>query len=220
MRWNYRTWRTLLVWLHVLSSVGWMSQAVTLATLLGVSQFEPAGAVKVATVEIAGLLDTKVLVLSANMSALTGLTLGATTTWGFFHHWWVTVKFVLTFGQLYAGIFVLSPVLPDAAAAARTGADGPAGAIVVGGVLMAGALAFQAWVSVAKPWGRTALASRGRPVAAPTWLLVAAVAASLVDGVVCAVLGPRPVASLLVLLVALVHRAQSGRPVRSRPAAA
>lgn len=101
-----RTWRPLLVWLHVLSSVSWMSQAIVMCTLLGISAASPAGELKRASAHIAELLDVTVLTSSANMSAFTGFALAATTTWGYFHHWWVATKFVITFAQLYLGIFV------------------------------------------------------------------------------------------------------------------
>ncbi len=210
-----RTWRQLLVWLHVLSSVSWMSQAVALCTLLGISAASPAGELKRSTAHIAELLDATVLVSSANISAFTGFALAATTTWGYFHHWWVAAKFVITFSQLYLGIFVLSAAMPDVVTAASRGQDGFAAPVALGAGLMAGALAFQAWLSVAKPWGRTPLATRAsiRPSTAPRWLLALTVLAPVIDipfGIL--LLGqPLPALSLTVLAIALVARTHRQR---------
>lgn len=218
-----RTWRQLLVWLHVLSSVSWMSQAIVMCTLLGISAASPAGELKGASAHVAELLDVTVLTSSANMSAFTGFALAATTTWGYFHHWWVATKFVITFGQLYLGIFVLSAAMPDVLTAASRGEDGPAASVALGAGLMAGALAFQAWLSVAKPWGRTPLAARARtrPSTAPRWLLALTVLVPIIDipfGILI-IDRPLPALSLAILAIALVARTrQHHRAVHLRRA--
>jgi hypothetical protein len=76
-----RVWRGLLVWLHVISSVSWMSQTLGLLTLLTLSAASPPGETKVAAAEMAELLDGTVLVFSASISAFTGFGLAAVTTW-------------------------------------------------------------------------------------------------------------------------------------------
>lgn len=113
-----------------------MSQAVAMCTLLSISAASPVGELKRSTAHVAELLDATVLVSSANMSAFTGFALAAT-------------KFVITFAQLYLGIFVLNAAIPHVVTAASHGQNGP---VALGAGLMAGALAFQAWLSVAKPW--------------------------------------------------------------------
>lgn len=206
--------RHLLVWLHVVSSVSWLSQAAALTVLLLVSAFSPPGPHKAAAAAGAELLDKTVLVHSANTAAFTGLILAAVTTWGYFHHWWVAVKFVLTVGQLYVGIFVLSATLHETVTATEQGADGPALPLAAASGLMAGVLAFQVWVSVAKPWGRTPRGARAkaRPVAAPAWLYALGVFAPLADIGAAAALGdPTPLLSLVTLVVALVVRARRAR---------
>jgi hypothetical protein len=137
--------RTLLVWLHVVTSVGWLSQAIALLALLlyGMKTGD------VNAFKMARVLDHQVLAIMANTSAFTGLALSATTPWGYFRHWWVLAKFGITISQLYIGIFVLSDNL-QAATEGRVTAWMP-----VGTGLMVGAIAFQTWLSVAKPWGRT-----------------------------------------------------------------
>ena len=165
-------------------------------------------------------LDTVLLAPLANTSASTGLVLALGTAWGLVHQWWVFAKFAITLVQLYAGIFLLSDALGEAATAADAGPG-----LVVGTVAMAGALGFQAWLSIAKPWSRTPWARRGRsgrPVRLPTAppaLFAVATLAPLADIAVGTVVGfPTPVLSLLSVVVATVVRRRALRaqdaPVR------
>ncbi|HEX7305085.1 hypothetical protein [Lentzea sp.] len=195
--------RTLLVWLHVITSVGWMSQAVALLALLlyGMRTGD------VSAFEMARFLDHRVLAVMANISAFSGMMLSALTPWGFFRHWWVLAKFVITVVQLYVGIFILSGNL-EAAAQGHVTVWMP-----VGTSLMIGAIAFQAWMSVAKPWGRTPWADPKvkLPTASTTMFVVALVvpaadfAVSLYSG------GPRPLFMLVTVIAYAVTRAARGR---------
>jgi hypothetical protein len=133
------------------------------------------GATAVALARAADHLAGQLPVYFANASAFTGLVLTAATPWGLVRHWWVGAKFVVTFVQLYLGIFVLH----DLATAPDRGQTIAMAAVAA---LMGGALAAQAWVSVAKPWGRTPLA-RGRGGTGPVWMFTLGVAAPVVDTV-------------------------------------
>jgi hypothetical protein len=204
---NTRRWRRLTVWLHVLTSVGWMALALTLFALMGLALTgTPEEARAAATA--AHHLDTVLLAPFANSSAATGLLLGLGTAWGLTQHRWVLIKLLITLVQLYLGIFLLSPALSALAA----GGGAPLG-LVVGTVAMAGAIAFQAWLSVAKPGGRT---RRTRPAvklpqAAP-WVFAAAVLAPLTDIAVGTTVGfPTPVLSLLTVGVAAEVRRRALR---------
>lgn len=78
--------------------------------------------------------------------------------------------------------------------------------LAAGTALMASALAFQAWLSVAKPWGK--VRSGVKLPTAPTWVFVAAVLAPLTDITVGLLLGyPLPALSLAVLIIQLVRHA-------------
>jgi hypothetical protein len=199
--------RHLAVWLHVVTSVGWMALALTLLALLllavGGGPLAPAAA------EMAHYLDVALLAPLANASASTGLMLGLGTAWGLAQHRWVLTKLVITLVQLYLGIFVLS----DALSALAAGDAAPPTGLVVGSAAMAGAIAVQAWLSVAKPGGRTRWATErgtGRPVRLPVaapWVLGVAVAAPLVDIAVGTVVGfPAPLLSLIGVGVAFAVR--------------
>jgi hypothetical protein len=216
-----RRWRHLTVWLHAVSSIGWMSLALALLALLALAVTTDDRDVADAATAMAHHLDTVLLAPLANASASTGLMLSLGTAWGLTHHRWVLAKFAITLIQLYAGIFLLSGAL-GAAAEARSAPL----ALVVGTAAMAGAIGFQAWLSVAKPgprtrWSRDRGSGRGvRLPTAPASVFAAAVLAPLVDIAVGTVVGfPTPVLSILTLLVAVVVRRRTLRASR-RPAAA
>lgn len=222
--------RALLVWMHVLTSVGWMSQALALAVLLtvGLSTGDPG--TRLSAVTMAEVLDEHLLLYMANASAFTGLMLSALTPWGYFRHWWVLTKFTITSVQVYAGIFVLGPNLQSAVRAAEHGRALPPG-IAVGALLMASAMAFQTWASVAKPWGRTPWTRSPRAPrkvpSGPGWLFGVATLVPVAEyALSIGVLGfPFPFGSLLLVLgypVARARRLRAGsepRPARSGGAA-
>ena len=183
--------------MHVLSSVGWMSMALVLFVLLG------NGALGAAHV-----VDGSLLAPLANASAFTGLVLAYGTAWGLVQHTWVLAKFAITFVQLYCGIFLLSGALTEST---RTG-TAPI-ALVVGTALMASAVAVQAWLSIAKPGGRTRWATdrgTGRPIklpTAPAWVFAAGVGAPLADIALGVAFGfPAPVFEVVLLVAVIAAR--------------
>jgi hypothetical protein len=183
--------RKLLVWLHVLSSVGWMSQALALFALVTYG-LGSSGASRTGAFEMAKVIDTDVLQFMATTSAYTGFMLSALTSWGYFRHWWVLLKFVITLTQLYLGIFVLSPNLD-------LGEHGNPTLMRLGSLLMAGALAAQVWLSVAKPGRRTPWTPPGKFPTAPGWVTAVCVTIPLIDYVLF------PGIPALSLLVAIAY---------------
>jgi hypothetical protein len=221
-----RGWRQLAVWLHVLTSAGWMTLALVLFALLFLAATTTDPAIRSGATVMAHYLDVVLLAPLGNTSAATGLMLSLGTPWGLTHHRWVLTKFAITLVQLYAGIFLLSPVLNTVVDAPG---DGPPPALLLGTVAMAGAIAFQAWLSVTKPGGRTRWSRdrrTGQPLRLPTaapWVFAMAVLAPLIDIAVGTVLGfPAPFLSLVVLGVAVgvrrraLRAADPDRPRRAR----
>ena len=216
-----RRWLQLTVWLHVMTSVGWMTLALVLFALLVLARTADVGTARAATA-MAHHLDVVLLAPLANASASTGLMLSLGTAWGLAQHRWVLAKFAITLAQLYLGIFVLSGALP---AAAESGE--PTLALTVGTAAMAGAIALQAWLSVAKPGGRTRWARDRRTgravrltVAAP-WVFVVAVVAPLIDIAVGLAVGfPLPVLSLLGVGMAVEVRRMAVRRATTAATAA
>lgn len=174
--------RTVLVWLHVLTSVGWMSMALAIATLLwwGLANGEPAA------FEMADVIDDELLRHLATASAYSGFMLSALTAWGYFRYWWVLMKAAITVVQLSLGIFLLGQNL-----------DGnPGWPLVIASLLMAGAFAYQAWLSLRKPWKLTPWSGRRRPATAPGWQFLAVAVVPVLDYL----LWRAPLLSLLVVL--------------------
>jgi len=176
------TKRALLIWFHVLTSVGWMSMALALATLLiwGLTHEDPSA------FRMAGVIDHELLQHLGTASAFSGFMLSALTPWGYFRYWWVLTKSVITLAQLNLGIFVLGQNLQA----------NPGWAMVVASLLMVSAFAFQAWLSIAKPWKFTPWASRQKPPAPPGWTYLAAIAVPVADYA----LWKAPLLSLLIVL--------------------
>ncbi|MDQ0364870.1 hypothetical protein [Catenuloplanes indicus] len=208
-----KRWRRLTVWLHILSSAGWMAQAMALCVMLSTGLATDDPAVRAASTTMSLATDARLLAPMADVSAFTGIMLSAATPWGFFRHRWVLVKFVITLVQLYAGIFLLSPQLQQSAV------TGPVPAQVVATALMASAIAFQAWLSVAKPWGPVGRRRRGGNTG-PAWVFVAAVLGGLADLALALVLGhPMPLLSIALIVVVLaVRRSWTVAPAGGRPA--
>ncbi len=192
------TWRRLAVWMHVLTSVGWMTCAVALFALLAPALSGEAPW----AVTAAHHLDTRLLAPLANASAATGIVLALATPWGLTLHRWVLAKFVITVVQLAAGIVLLSAALNTAAQTLDVTVP-----LVAGTALMATAIAFQAWLSVAKPGGR-----RGprKPPTAPAWVFATAVIAPVLDIALGLALGfPSPLFALLAIALAAAARARA-----------
>jgi hypothetical protein len=195
--------RTLLVWLHVVTSVGWLSQAVALFALLlyGLNTGD------VNAFRMARVLDHHVLAFMGAASAFSGMMLSATTPWGYFRHWWVLAKFAITVGQLYVGVFILSDNL-EAAANGHVSAWLP-----VGTACMISAFSFQTWLSVAKPWGRTPWADpKVKLPTASTKAFVLALVVPLADlAIGLCTRSPAPFLMLVTVIAYSIRRAARGR---------
>lgn len=177
--------RNLLVWLHATTSIAWMSQALALFALLITGLSTNDAGIRLSAYSMAKMLDKEVLLHMANTAIFTGLMLSALTPWGYFQYWWVLMKFVITITQLYMGIFILSPRLDALAQAAEQGQPGSPEFLIFGSLLMVSAIAFQAWLSVAKPWKRTPWSeSTGRPKRLPSgssWMFLFATGVPIFD---------------------------------------
>jgi hypothetical protein len=210
-----KRWRQLTVWLHILTSAGWMAQAMTLCVLLAVGLAAEDLSVRDAATSMAHAVDGRLVGPMADASAFTGIMLAVATPWGFFRHWWVLTKFAITLVQLYLGIFLLSPRLADSVTA------GPSVAQIVGTVLMASAIAFQGWLSVAKPWGTIRGRRRAAAGTAPPWVFAAAVLGGLADLALALAIGhPLPLLSLILLAVGLLRRPRWAGTRQPRPSRA
>lgn len=144
----------MLVALHVLTSVGWLTMALAQVTLIthGITTTDPQ--TRRAALTMTEFVDHEILQHAATGSAYTGLMLSALTSWGFFRFTWVVVKFGITIGGLYLGIGHLGSWLEQGVRASETGGVGPVGYSVFWASVLIAAMVFATWLSVAKPWGR------------------------------------------------------------------
>ena len=92
--------RNLLVWLHVVTSVAWFSQALALLALLLTGMSASSTEVQHSAYSMAQVLDKEVLMHMANAAIFSGLMLSALTPWGYFQYWSVLTKCVITITQL------------------------------------------------------------------------------------------------------------------------
>lgn len=208
-----RRWRRLLLLAHVLGSIAWMTCALALLALLALGATSADPTETAAAARMAHHLDVVLLAPAANAAVFTGLVLALATPWGLAAHRWVLAKVVLTVVQMVAGIALLSGWLT---ATAEAGAPAST-AQLVAPLVMAAVLAFQVWLSLAKPGGRTRWGRAGdgtprRLPTAPGWLFAVAVAAVVVDlAIAVVVAGPLPVAQIAVLLLVAVVRVRATR---------
>lgn len=168
--------RNLLVWLHVVSSVGWLALALTLFVLFVHGIGTPDPGLRLSAFRMAEVLDVQLLQILGETSAYTGFMLSVLTAWGYFRHWWVLAKFAITLAQLYIGIFILSDNLHASALAAESGGLGPARWLAAASLGMVAGFALQTWLSVAKPGGRTPWTPPGKLPTASAGQLYAAAA--------------------------------------------
>ncbi len=88
--------------------------------------------------------------------------LSALNSWGLFRFRWVAIKFAITVGGLYLGIWWLGRWLDQAVLATENGGIGPVEHSVVWGCALIAAMTFAAWLAVVKPWGQLRAGQRAR----------------------------------------------------------
>jgi hypothetical protein len=149
--------KPLLVWLHVISSVGWSAMAVAQLTLLTTVLNGPPDD-RLVLLETTLKLEDGILDPFGITAAYTGMMLSALTPWGFFRHWWVTTKFWLTVVAILLGSVFLGRWLEGAIESIKAGHEWSATPLFLGTGWTLGTLLLMVWLSIAKPWGR-----RGAP---------------------------------------------------------
>jgi hypothetical protein len=162
--------RQILILLHLFVAFGWL--ASTLAVLLLAGSGQPAAAL---------LVDDRLLADFSFMTVYTGLMLAGTSNWGYTRFWWVTVKLVAAIALALGGRALFEDGVP-----------------VVGGALMAAAIAVLAWIGRAKPWGRLRPGQPGRYWSHPA-IYIAILVTPVLDYITDLPLQAIPAAAVLVL---------------------
>ena len=97
---------------HIVCAIVWFGSAVSMNLLRHlVGNLDAAGMYWMA--EILEAIDMKILVPGAVGCLLTGIVYGLFTTWGFFKHRWLTVKWVLTLFMILFGTFYMGPLVKE-----------------------------------------------------------------------------------------------------------
>lgn len=149
--------KPVLVWMHVISSVGWSAMAVSQLVLLATALSGPADD-RLVLLKTTLMLEDGILDPFGITAAYTGIMLSALTPWGFFRHWWVTTKFWLTILAILLGSVFLGRWLEGVIESIEAGEPWSVTSLFVGTGWTLGSLLLMAWLSIAKPWGR-----RGAP---------------------------------------------------------
>jgi hypothetical protein len=158
---NGRKWS---LWVHALSSSLWLGSALAMMVLTFAKGRTPDdGAQLYAFCLCVKLIDDFVIIASCGVSALSGMLLAWKTPWGFFKHWWVAVKLVITVALLCVGAGLLGPWINETEALARSHAGLVQGLpryhtvernVTVLGSVQLLILGFVLYASIFKPWGK------------------------------------------------------------------
>ncbi|GAA4796476.1 membrane protein [Actinomycetospora chlora] len=152
-----RRTRRVLVFLHVVVSLGWMGAGAANVVLAATALTVPREVARVCY-HLIDRIDVVLVIPAAFGALVTGVALGLVTPWGLARHWWVLVKLVLTvavivFSTFFVGVWVLEGVEDP----------GPsAWPLVWGGVANLASFLLMTWASIAKPWGTTPWTRRDR----------------------------------------------------------
>ena len=158
-----RTARNLLLGAHILCAALWMGgvAALLVISLVGARPHhdEALSLMRLAL----RWIDWVIIIPACLGSLLTGLLFSWLTTWGFFKHTWLVIKWALTVAMILFGIFFLGPwVDRTAALAAERGIlslGDPVYSVTATRILAAGAvqltlLLFMLFLSTLKPFGK------------------------------------------------------------------
>jgi hypothetical protein len=159
-----KTARKWSVWVHALSSSLWLGSALAMMVLMfAKGRVIDDAAQLYAFCLCVKLIDDFVIISSCGISALSGLLLAWKTPWGFFRHWWVAVKLVITIALLCVGAGLLGPWINETEALVRDHAgtvrELPRYHTVERNVTVLGSvqlliLGFVLYASIFKPWGK------------------------------------------------------------------
>ena len=98
-----------LISAHVATMAIWVGAALSMIAITLSNQNTPDGDRLYAINSVMKLLDDYIIIPSANLSLLTGGLLCWLTTWGFFKHYWVIVKWIATVTLIVVGSIWLGP---------------------------------------------------------------------------------------------------------------
>jgi uncharacterized membrane protein len=149
--------RQLLVFLHVVASLGWMGAGLANVVLAMTAGYTADADVRRVCYRMISSVDAFLVIPGAFTALVSGIVLAVVTPWGLARHWWVLSKLVLTVAVIVYSTVGLGVWVEDSIAATTgSAAESPvAGLLAYGTLPNIVAFLFMTWVSVAKPWGAT-----------------------------------------------------------------
>ncbi|MBW4611387.1 MAG: hypothetical protein KME22_30400 [Hassallia sp. WJT32-NPBG1] len=148
---------------HVAFGAIWFGTALCMVIIAWSNRNTPNGDELYAINSILKRLDDFVIIPSANLSLFTGGLLCWLTIWGFFKHYWVTVKWVATVTLIVTGTIWLGPWVNAVTAISETdrlqALQNPLyvfdqKGVIIGGIIQTFFVLAIIAISVLKPWGR------------------------------------------------------------------
>lgn len=150
--------KTLVKAIHVLSSALWVGGGLAMLVIAlgrdGLVEREGLYLLNRTILDV----DNWVTIPGGIASMVTGFFLSAFTSWGFFKHRWIIVKWVLTTLNILAGALLLSVWISQLAELSGLDQAGSAAYLAVNGrflvahVVQTAVTIFQLVISVYKPW--------------------------------------------------------------------
>lgn len=149
---------------HVVISVGWFGGGYAML-IMGIAAMTSAGKpLRPAAYDMMHLSDTAIMIPMSLLALITGLVLGLYSKWRVLHHWWVTVKLVLTVGAMVFAYAYVAQNVKTALAATEHNLDADIGGlatkVISGSIVMLVILFLTTLLSIVKPWGRTGFGRR------------------------------------------------------------
>lgn len=147
--------RQLLVFLHVVVSLGWMGAGLANVVLAMTAGYTSDAGVRRVCYQMISSVDTFLVIPGAFTALASGVVLSLVTPWGLVRYWWVLSKLVLTlavivYSTLGLGVWVESSIAVTSVGDVESPVAGP---LAYGTLPNIVAFLFMTWVSVAKPWG-------------------------------------------------------------------
>ncbi len=144
---------------HIAAAGAWLGLDVVLGVLVGTALLTGDGQQAGVALQALGLFAVWPLVVVGLVCLVSGLLLGAGSTYGLVRYWWVAIKLVLNVTLVTLVLVLLRPGVEEVSGAARAsllaGTAPPAVGDLVFPPLVSSALVLTAMtLSVFKPWGR------------------------------------------------------------------
>ncbi|MCD2190443.1 hypothetical protein [Actinomycetospora soli] len=146
--------RQVLVFLHVIVSLGWMGAGAANVVLTSTAAVTDDVELRRACYLLVSTIDLWLVIPGAFLALATGVVLSLVTPWGLVTYWWVLVKLVLTVAVIVYSTLLIG-VWVEESIALGTAPSPVADPLVVGPLVSLAAFLLMTWASVAKPWGRT-----------------------------------------------------------------